>query len=118
MLIEISPQDKNPTIHSAAENLDLNLINDSNIALLAYIYPDGDFKEQAKVLNDLARVMRKVVQIFLLDDEDVPLYQEFEINGSPTFIFLYNGEERGRMLGKADLNTLTDFISGQLLNMI
>ncbi len=118
MLIQIIPEHQNSFTHSDTEEFNPETLKEKGIVLLAYIYRDSGFKQQAKVLNDLSKTMKNIIQIFLLEEDDVHKSHEFDISGSPTFILFYNGEEKGRLLGKADTKTLTDFISNHLLEMI
>ncbi len=118
MLIQIIPENENLFTHTDNAEFDPETIKEKGIVLLAYIYRDSDFKQQAKVLNDLSKTMKNIIQIFLLEEDDVHRNPDFDISGSPTFMLFYNGEEKGRLLGKADTKALTDFISNHLLEMI
>ncbi len=118
MDMQILPLVKEIVMEKDAAGFDPEMIKEEKIALVAHIYPDSDFKQQVDVLNDLSKIMKNIIQIFLLDEDAVRKYHEFDISGSPTFIFFYNGEEKGRLLGKADTKTLIDFISNHLLEMI
>ena len=118
MNTQILQQSKEICIEEDTVVFNPKIVREKGIVLLAYIYRDSGFKQQAKVLNDLSKTMKNIIQIFLLEEDDVHKNHEFDISGSPTFILFYNGEEKGRLLGKADTKTLTDFISNHLLEMI
>ena len=118
MLMKILPENKNMFTYMDTAAPGPEVIKGEGIVLLSYIYRDSNFKQQAKVLNDLSKVMKNIIQVFIIDEDEVQQYNEFDINGSPTFILLYNGEEKGRLLGKSDIKSLTDFISNHLLEMI
>ena len=114
----ISLQVKDTSMEEVTTGFNPEIIKEKGMGLVAYIYRDSSFKQQVKVLNDLSKTLKNVIQIFLMENDDVRKYHEFDISGSPTFILFYNGEEKGRLLGKADTKTLTDFISNHLLEMI
>ena len=118
MYKRISLQVKDTSMEEVTTGFNPEIIKGKGMSLVAYIYRDSGFKQQVKVLNDLSKTLKNVIQIFLMENDDVRKYQEFDISGSPTFVLFYNGEEKGRLLGKADTKTLTDFISSHLLEMI
>ena len=89
-------------------------IKEKGTALVAYIYWNHDFNQQVMFLNDLSKTLKTDLKNYLLEEEDMDRCHEFDISGSPTFILFCNGEETGRLLGKADTKTLTGFISNHL----
>ena len=81
MLIQIIPENENSFTHNDTEKFDSETFKEKGIVLLAYIYRDSGFKQQAKVLNDLSKTMKNIIQIFLLEEEDVHKNHEFDISG-------------------------------------
>jgi len=45
-----------------------------------------------------------------LDENSARTYKYLGIEGDPTFIGYYEGNEKGRILGKADRETLISFV--------
>jgi len=73
---------------------------------------DEEFPNQLKVIEDIARQYSEELKVGLLQEEFIEAFKKnYEILGTPTFLILVEGKERGRMLGLADQEMLTDLIS-------
>ncbi len=98
----------------AATDFDPEIIKIQKFILFAYIRRDYDFKSQTDVLKNVSKDLRDDMKIYLLDEETVNTFDWLDLGGSPTFILFYNGTEKGRLLGKADIKTLTVFLKKHL----
>ncbi len=59
----------------------------------------------------------KKLKVCLLDETSAGLSAKFGIEGPPTFIIIHKGQEKGRMLGKADNISLSAFVFSSLINI-
>ena len=84
--------------------------------LLAFIRRDYDYKQQTKILDNIAKKHGKKLEIYLFDETSAGLFVKFGIEGSPAFIIFHKGQEKNRMLGKADNDSLSAFVSSSLKN--
>ncbi len=84
--------------------------------LLAWVHQGFGSKEQVNVLEDLSKEYGDAMKVCLLDEVFVEAHKALEIKGSPTFIVFNEGKEKGRMLGKADIASLSSFVSRTLPN--
>ena len=96
------------------ENYKEEISDEKKLVLLAYISKGCDYKDQMDVLKSLSESYAERLKVCLLDENLNGLFQSLDIDGSPTFILLHGGEKKGRTLGKADIETLTAFISEAL----
>jgi len=78
--------------------------------LLACISRDYEYNEQTNVLGGLSEKYGKKLKVCLLDEDSIGAFMKFGVEGSPAFIIFNEGEEKGRMLGKADKETLNNFV--------
>ena len=68
------------------------------------------FQDEGVEVNVPEQKDGKKLKVCLLDEDSVGAFLKFGVEGSPAFIIFYDGEEKGRMLGKADKETLSNFI--------
>ena len=78
---------------------------------MACLSRDFRYREQKKVVDIVSIEYGEALKVCLQDKESLGSFEKYGIEGSPTFIIFYQGEEKGRMLGKAERDTLNAFIS-------
>ena len=105
-----------------ADNFDSEVIAEviagKRAVLLAYIVPDFAYRQQIEALESVSKKYSgDSVKICLLNEDFIKSHRHFRIAGSPTFIIFYQGREKGRMLGKADKESLSSFILQTLPNL-
>jgi thioredoxin-like negative regulator of GroEL len=94
------------------ENFEREVIGEKKPILLLCMPRDEEFPNQLKVIEDIARQYSEELKVGLLQEEFIEAFKKnYEILGTPTFLILVEGKERGRMLGLADQEMLTDLIS-------
>ncbi len=87
------------------------VLDEKRPVLMACLSHDFRYSEQKEVLDSVSSKYGEALKVCLRDKETLGTFRRFEIEGSPTFIIFHEGEERGRMLGKAERDTLSSFIS-------
>jgi hypothetical protein len=92
------------------DSFDFEVLQGNMPTLLARIRPDHGFKEQTMVLEDISNKHVDELRVCLLDENSIETFKRYAIDGSPTFVIFHRGEEKRRMLGKADENTLNQFV--------
>jgi hypothetical protein len=79
--------------------------------LVGCLHKNFEYKEQVEALQNISQTFGDQLEIFLLD---VPLInafmQKFRIFGTPTFLILLAGQERGRLLGQTKSEDLRNFV--------
>jgi hypothetical protein len=79
--------------------------------LVGCLHNNFEYKEQVEALQHISQTFGDQLEIFLLD---VPLIkafmQKFRIFGTPTFLILLAGQEKGRLLGQTKSEDLRDFV--------
>ncbi len=94
------------------ENFAQEVIAERRPVLLLIMPRDDQFPQQLKLIEDIARRYGEVLKVGVLQEESIEAFKrDYGILGTPTFIILVEGKERGRILGLADRETLTDLIS-------
>ena len=94
------------------ENFEREVMGEKKPVLLLCMPRDEEFPNQLKVIEDIARKYSEELKVGLLQEEFIEAFKKnYEILGTPTFLILVEGKERGRMLGLADLEMLTVLIS-------
>jgi thioredoxin-like negative regulator of GroEL len=93
------------------QNFEQEVVSEKRPVLLLCMPRDEEFFKQMKVLEAVAESYQHEMKVGLLEDDFIEGFrQDLGIKGTPTFLILVQGKERGRMLGLADQASLTDFI--------
>ena len=72
---------------------------------------DEEFPKQLKVLEDIATKYSQELKVGVLEEGLIEAFKKnYSVIGTPTFLLLVEGKERGRMLGLADQAMLTDLV--------
>jgi thioredoxin-like negative regulator of GroEL len=94
------------------QNFEQEVVLEKRPVLLLCMPRDEEFFKQVEVLEDVAEMHGQALKVGVVEDEFIECFREdLGIRGTPTFLILVQGKERGRMLGLADPARLTDFIS-------
>jgi len=94
-----------------ANHFQAEVLGEKKPVLMACLSRDFRYREQKKVLDSVLGEYGEAIKVYLRDKESLGSFERFGIEGSPTFIIFYQGEEKGRMLGRAEKATLSAFIS-------
>ncbi len=97
-------------IQIGAESFDSEVTEEKRPILLACISRDYGYDEQTGVLGGVSKKYGKKRKVCLLDEDSIGAFMKFGVEGSPAFIIFHEGEEKGRMLGKADKESLSSFV--------
>jgi thioredoxin-like negative regulator of GroEL len=94
------------------ENFEREVIGEKKPVLLLCMPRDEEFPNQLKVIEAVARKYRMELRVGVLEEEFIEAFKKnYRVIGTPTFLLLVEGKERGRMLGLADYQMLTNLIS-------
>ena len=100
----------------------LNVISNTNFqaevlatdkpVLLMCVSGGPVYAQQARVLRQLSSHYRKIVDTCCLEEDFINGFREmYEIKGMPVFLLFHRGEEKGRLLGRADKERLETFLA-------
>ena len=94
------------------ENFEKEVIGEKKPVLLLCMHRDEEFPNQLKVIEAIATKYSDELKVGLLEEEFIEAFKKnYGVIGTPTYLILIGGKERGRMLGLADQETLTDLVS-------
>ncbi len=100
---------------------DLNeseILGRGKLTMLAYIRSDEDCREQFEAVRRVSGAYLEWLEVFVVNEDFINRYNRLQIMGVPTFIIFRDGNERSRILGKADKGRLTDFILNAIPDLI
>jgi thioredoxin-like negative regulator of GroEL len=94
------------------ENFKEEVVLEKRPVLLLCMPRDEEFYRQMEILEAVAQMHGQTLKAGLLEHEFIERFrQDLGIRGTPTYLLLVQGKEMGRMLGLADEESLTKFIS-------
>ena len=94
------------------ENFEQEVVGEKKPVLLLCMPRDEQFPNQLKVVEAIARKYRMEIRVGVLEEEFIEAFKKnYRVTGTPTFLLLVKGEEKGRLLGLADDWMLTTLIS-------
>lgn len=100
----------------SADNFEAKVLEEKRPVLLAYIRRDYEFKKQAEVLRNVSKMYDNELKVYQLDENSIGLIRMLDIAGDPTFLIFHEGEEKERILGKANNETLSAFVLRNIQN--
>ncbi len=100
------------------ENFAQEVIAEKKPVLLLIMPRDDQFPQQLKLMEDIAGRYSEELKVGVLCEESIEAFQRsYSVSGTPLFMILMEGKERGRILGLADQEMLTDLISKYLVKL-
>jgi len=94
------------------ENIEREVTAEKRPLLLLCIHRDDQFSHQLKALEDIAVENTQTIKAGVLHEELIEVFKKtYGFTGTPTFLLLVEGKEKGRLLGLANRQALTDFIA-------
>jgi thioredoxin-like negative regulator of GroEL len=99
-----------------ADFFEQNIIQSEKPVLLLCIHSGTELTGQLALLKELSVSYDETIAVHILAVEFVPAFMErFGVTGTPTFFIFDKGEEKGRLLGHADLARLNQFLAKHLI---
>ena len=96
-------------------NFEAEILATDRPVLLMCVSGGRVYAEQARVLNQLPEKYRKKVHVCCLEEDFINGFKEmYGIKGTPVFLLFHKGEEKGRLLGRADKERLETFLTRNL----
>ena len=94
------------------ENFEREVVAEKKPVLVLCMPRDTEFPKQLEVIEDIARQYSEELKVGLLQEEFIEAFKKnYGVLGAPTFLILVEGKEKRRLLGLADHETITAFIS-------
>ncbi len=93
-----------------ADNINSEVLEEKVPVLLALINHAYEYKAQIEILNSVSKIFGKKLKVCLLDEDEIGIFMKFGVDGSPAYLIFSKGKEKGKMLGKAEILTLKNFI--------
>ncbi len=93
------------------EDFGSQVISENKPLLLLCMPRDEEFPSQLKILECIAGKYSGELKVGVLEEESIDAFKKkFNVMGTPTFLILEKGKEKGRTLGLADEETLTELL--------
>jgi len=94
-----------------SENFEQEVIAEKRPVLILCMPRDEEFPNQLKVMEHIATKHSQELKVAVLEEGLIEAFKKnYRVIGTPTFLLLVEGKERGRMLGLADQEMLTDLV--------
>lgn len=92
------------------DNFEAEIGLEKRPVLLACIRRGFEMSEQIRLLEEVSKKHTHSLKICLLYEGLNEAYRELAVDGTPTFLLFFKGQEKGRMLGKVKMEALSTFI--------
>ncbi len=93
------------------DNFEEEVIAEKKPVLILCMPMDEELTNQKRVIEEISTTYGERLKTGLLHEDFIEVFKKnYRIGGTPTFLILVEGEERGRMLGLADHKTLTEWL--------
>ena len=94
-------------------------ISATNPLFLAYVHQGTEYMEHSRILEKLSHHFGDVLDMYFIDQE-IPssLKEQYNIEGSPTFLMFRHGCEKGRILGYTDNISLSRLIKNAIGDLL
>ncbi len=94
------------------ENFAQEVVAEKKPVLLMVMPRDDQFPQQLKLIEDIAVKHGETIKVGVLQEDSIEAFKkDYGLLGTPTFMILVEGKERGRTLGLADQEKLTNLFS-------
>jgi thioredoxin-like negative regulator of GroEL len=115
--IEAHPVDSGTPIPSIrCTNFIQQVLQAKRMVLVLCTLKNDPFAEQKEVIDFVFNAYGDHVKVCLLDEEFIPQFcQEYNVKGTPTFLFFSEGKEIDRILGCADCRTISKYLARHIL---
>ncbi len=94
-----------------SEDFGPQVISENKPLLLLCMPRNEEFPAQLKILECIAGKYSGELKVGVLEEESIEAFKRnYHVIGTPTFLVLVKGKERGRALGLANEETLTELL--------
>ncbi|MCX5914272.1 MAG: hypothetical protein NTV04_20350 [Deltaproteobacteria bacterium] len=92
-------------------NFEAAIGEEAKPVLILSMHLNGESRKEMGIIETISKKYAKAIKVCLLKEEFIgPFSEKFGVKGSPTYLLFVRGQEKGRMLGRADLKTLENFL--------
>ncbi len=93
------------------DNFEQEFISEEKPLLVLCMPRNEEFASQIQLLESIGARYGEELIVGVLDEKFIDAFKRnYRFAGTPTFLILVKGKERGRMLGLADQETLTHLV--------
>ncbi len=101
------------------DNFSKQIKSKEQVVLLACIHAGVGFNKQINLLHRVCKAYEKELKICVVhDDSREAIQSSLAIHGTPFYIVYYHGEEKGRILGEANWDKLTNLLTSLISTKI
>ncbi|MEW6185815.1 MAG: hypothetical protein AB1585_08765 [Thermodesulfobacteriota bacterium] len=94
------------------ENFDREVMAETRPVLVLCMPRDDQFPQQLKIIEEIAANHDREIKVGLVQEEFIEAFKKkYLVIGTPTILILEGGKEKGRILGLANGEMLTDLIA-------
>lgn len=98
-----------------AYNFESEVIREQKPVFLSCFDRNIKFEKRKEAINSISKIFGDALKVCVLKEDFIGVFKEkYNIYGTPTFLVFFGGEEKDRMLGQADQETLKSFIAHAL----
>ena len=93
------------------DNFEQEFVSEEKPLLVLCMPQSEEFASQIELLESIGARYGEELIVGVLDENSIEAFKRnYSFAGTPTFLILVKGKERGRMLGLADQDTLTKLV--------
>jgi thioredoxin 1 len=98
-----------------SEDFESEVSREQRPVLLACFYGEAELRTQLRVVESVSEGYKDTLKTCVIDEDFLStLRGALEIVGTPTFLIFHEGEEKSRILGHVDRETLSAFVQQTL----
>ena len=99
------------TLLVRSEDFESEVSREQRPVLLACFYGETELRTQLRVVENVSEGYKDTLKICVIDEDSLSTLREaLGIVGTPTFLIFHQGEEKSRILGHVDRETLSAFV--------
>jgi hypothetical protein len=107
---------KGSAVRVNSRNYRLEVLEARRPVLVVCTHYGPEIEDQMRTAEDVARRFGRRLKLCLVEEDFLETAKRhFQVRGTPTYLMMRGGVERGRLLGIADAAVLNDFVSQHLL---
>ena len=94
------------------DNFSREVVGTQKPVLILCMPFNEEFPSQLKIMEAIATQFGPKLKVGLLEEAFIETFKKnLQITGTPTFLLMEHGKEKGRMIGLADQQALADFVA-------
>ena len=99
------------TLLVRSEDFESEVSREQRPVLLACFYGEAELRTQLRLVESVSEGYKDTLKACVIDEDSLSTLREaLGIVGTPTFLIFHQGEEKSRILGHVDGETLSAFV--------